>query len=373
MVGVQPCGTSPRGLLRAPGREARGLVNAPAGRHFRIRHIVPIRCSAYQSWSRAGTLRGTVHPSARLQGLVWDWIRPCFLRSFLCGLEGAVTLGEETQNPQRNIPIAILTTCVLAGVFYVSVSYAQVIGFGVDATTRLANSSAPLTNSRYVSRPFGTAIDLAAAASAFSCALGSLTAAARLLFALGRDGLGLRVGDKHPVNGTPSTAILLTSLVCLAILLVGHRLLDLQTTAATWYDRKPGADSCLYWCQHRRADDFLSNAAYRLVHVRSGGDRRTVLAALHQCASHSSLSEQSMALLGCSVGHWRHSSAVYVSRTGSRATSRRKQVVEWSNECFREIGCCRAVNHVMEVVRWRMLKLKNRIVIPANSGNYSHR
>ena len=138
------------------------------------------------------------------------------------GFEGAATLGEETQNPQRNIPIAILTTCVLAGVFYVSVTYTQVIGFGIEATSGLANSSAPLNELavRYVSRPFGTAIDLAAASSAFSCALGSLTAAARLLFALGRDGLALQVSETHPVNGTPSAAIILTSLVCLAILLL---------------------------------------------------------------------------------------------------------------------------------------------------------
>lgn len=102
------------------------------------------------------------------------------------------------------------------------VTYAQVTGFGIDATSGLANSSAPLNELavRFVSRPFATAIDLAAAISAFSCVLGSLTAAARLLFALGRDGLALRVGDIHPINGTPGTAVILSSLLCLGILLL---------------------------------------------------------------------------------------------------------------------------------------------------------
>jgi len=79
--------------------------------------------------------------------------------------EGAATLGEETRNPHRNIAIAILGTCVLAGAFYVFVSYAQVVGFGGDSTRNLALSRAPLNDLaiRYVSRNFATAIDLAAA------------------------------------------------------------------------------------------------------------------------------------------------------------------------------------------------------------------
>lgn len=138
------------------------------------------------------------------------------------GFEGAATLGEETRNPQRNIPIAILTTCVLAGMFYVFVTYAQVIGFGIDATSDLVNAGAPLNDLavKYVSRPFATAIDFAAAISAFSCALGSLTAAARLLFALRRDGLRLPVADLHPISGAPSTGVILSSLICVAILLL---------------------------------------------------------------------------------------------------------------------------------------------------------
>jgi amino acid transporter len=138
------------------------------------------------------------------------------------GFEGAATLGEETQNPHRNIPIAILATCGLAGTFYVFVSYAQVMGFGLAATKDLADASAPLNDLaiRYASRDFATAIDLAAAISAFSCVLGSLTAAARLMFALGRAGLGMRLGNVHPVHGTPGAAVIFSSLLCGAIFLL---------------------------------------------------------------------------------------------------------------------------------------------------------
>jgi amino acid transporter len=132
------------------------------------------------------------------------------------GFEGAATLGEETRDPRRNIPIAILGTCALAGVFYVFVTYSQVVGFGIAATRDLAKAEAPLNDLavRYISRDFATAIDVAAAISAFSCVLGSLSAAARLLFALGRAGLGPRIGEVHPVHGTPGAAVIFSGLAC---------------------------------------------------------------------------------------------------------------------------------------------------------------
>jgi len=79
--------------------------------------------------------------------------------------EGAATLGEETRNPHRNIPIAILGTCVLAGLFYVFVAYAQVMGYGPGAAAELGAASAPLNDLavKFVSKEMATAIDLAAA------------------------------------------------------------------------------------------------------------------------------------------------------------------------------------------------------------------
>jgi amino acid transporter len=133
------------------------------------------------------------------------------------GFEGAATLGQQTHNPHRSIPIASLGTCVLAGAFYVFATFAQVMGFGVDSTDKLADPSAPLNDlaTRYVSTNFASTIDLAAAISAFSCVLGSLSAAARLLFAMDRAGLGPKIADVHSVHGTPAAAVILTSLLCI--------------------------------------------------------------------------------------------------------------------------------------------------------------
>ena len=52
------------------------------------------------------------------------------------GFEGAATLGEETGDPIRSIPIAVLGTVILAGAFYVFASYVQVVAFSGSLLSR---------------------------------------------------------------------------------------------------------------------------------------------------------------------------------------------------------------------------------------------
>ncbi len=140
------------------------------------------------------------------------------------GFEGAATLGEETGDPNRAIPIAVLGTVILAGVFYVFASYVQVIGFGLGNMKALAADSAPLNTLglKFGSREFATLLDVAAAVSMFSCVLGSLSAAARMLFALGRAGLAPeRIGAVHEQHGTPGAAVLTIAAVALAGVIFG--------------------------------------------------------------------------------------------------------------------------------------------------------
>jgi amino acid transporter len=161
-------------------------------------------------------------PSAEFDG--WSGVGYGLVFTVLsfAGFEGATTLGEEVTNPRRSIPIAVAGTVMLAGAFFVFVSYAQVIGYGTDQIAMLGNASAPLNDLaiRYVSRDFATAIDLAAAFSAFACVIASLSAAARLLFALGRAGLAPRIGEVDASRGTPAAAIVLTGGLCLIGILI---------------------------------------------------------------------------------------------------------------------------------------------------------
>ena len=107
------------------------------------------------------------------------------------GFESATTLGEETRNPGRSIPKAVMGTGIAAALFYVLVSYAQVVGYGLDHVQALGRASAPLDelSTRFISGTFAGSLDFAAATSALACAIGSLSAAARMLYALSRAGL----------------------------------------------------------------------------------------------------------------------------------------------------------------------------------------
>jgi len=174
------------------------------------------------------------HPAPAFDG--WSGVGYALVITTLsfAGFEGAATLGEEALSPRRNIPIAMAGTVLLAGAFFVFVSYAQVMGYGLDQMKALSNADAPLNtlSIRFISRDFAVAVDLAAAISAFSATLGALSAAARMLFALGREGLGPRIGDVDPVSGTPKFAVLL----CGGLSLLGIALWAPFVGAANYYD-----------------------------------------------------------------------------------------------------------------------------------------
>jgi amino acid transporter len=136
------------------------------------------------------------------------------------GFEGAATISEETENPRRIIPIAMIATLVASGLFFVTVSYAVVLGFGLSRMDALAASQAPLDELARVriGPGFALMLDTANAISAFASVLGALTATVRVLFALGRGGLSTRLALIDPQHHTPARAIFLCVLASLAAL-----------------------------------------------------------------------------------------------------------------------------------------------------------
>jgi amino acid transporter len=145
------------------------------------------------------------------------------------GFEGAAALGEESHEPRRTIPRAIITAVVGLTVLYVFGMFTETIGFGTDAKgiEAFAGSSAPLDDlSRsYVGSWMGVLISFGAMLSAFASALGTLSAGSRILFSFGRDGfLTRRLGHVAARTGSPSfavAAIMLVSLMCLVALRAG--------------------------------------------------------------------------------------------------------------------------------------------------------
>lgn len=130
------------------------------------------------------------------------------------GFESGTSLSEETRDPRRVIPRAILGAVIVAGVVYVFVMFAQTIGFGTDAAgvAAFAGASSTLTTlaTTYVGPWFAVTIAVIAFCVAFASLLSALTAASRLIFALARDGFGPRaLSDQHPATGVPTKSVLL--------------------------------------------------------------------------------------------------------------------------------------------------------------------
>jgi len=160
------------------------------------------------------------------------------------GFEGAAALGEETNNPRRNIPLAIAVAVGFCGVFYTIVMLAQSLGFGINeaGVKAFSTSSAPLgdLSKQYVGSGMEDAINFGATLSAFASCLGCAAGASRILFALGRDGfLTRKLGDASSRTGSPANAlaVVMTFGLVVTILL---RLNDTTAVNAFFYPGTAG-------------------------------------------------------------------------------------------------------------------------------------
>jgi amino acid transporter len=156
------------------------------------------------------------------------------------GFESATSLGSEARNPLTSIPRAVQWSAILAGVFFFLCAYAEVLGFRGE-TQSLGQSIAPLhVLAQKAGFPawVGTLTDLGAVLSFFSCFLACITAAARVLFLMGRHGaLHSVLGQAHQQNQTPHRAVLLSSIAAFLpaaiMMLQGRNLFDIYGLIGT--------------------------------------------------------------------------------------------------------------------------------------------
>ncbi|MGW2524202.1 APC family permease [Streptomyces sp. NPDC001617] len=140
------------------------------------------------------------------------------------GFEGAATLGEETANPRRDVPRAILGTVIFGGLFFIVVTAIQVMGFGTDASGihTFVNSPSLMGDlgSAYIGHWIGHVITIGAALSAAGCSLACIAGSSRLVFAMSRDGAGPKslahVSPTHRIPARAVGALIVGSLVFIA-------------------------------------------------------------------------------------------------------------------------------------------------------------
>jgi amino acid transporter len=179
---------------------------------------------------------GPVFDAAQLQlvDVSADDLRAGLVLAFFSfvGFESATTLGREARQPLIVIPRAVTLGVLVVGVFFVFCAYVLVGAFH-GRTPALDETEAPVTLlARMLHlRGVGMAISAGIAFSFIACALGSLNAGARVLYALSCHGLfHPAAGRAHEINATPYVAVTLLAAVALGLSLsltiVGVGLID---------------------------------------------------------------------------------------------------------------------------------------------------
>ncbi|BBZ78022.1 amino acid transporter [Mycolicibacterium anyangense] len=150
----------------------------------------------------------------------------------LVGFESATALGGEAKNPLKSVPRAVRWSLIIAGLFFVFVSYVEVVGAsgrGLD----LGQLAAPLTtlSDAYQVGYLKAPICLGAVLSFYSLTLSCVNAGSRILLPMARHGmLSHRMGNIHAGNRTPHVAVTVYTVLVLGIVSVMQIFTDPLTT-----------------------------------------------------------------------------------------------------------------------------------------------
>ena len=133
----------------------------------------------------------------------------------LVGFECATAFGDEAMDPLRTIPRAVIVSLLLTGVFFIVVSYTEVLGFAHYKTT-LDKIDAPLNVLSDMMQVSWLKAPISAGAmlSFYSLALSCMNSGARILYPMGRLGVFHRwVGNSHDTNETPHVAVTIMAIL----------------------------------------------------------------------------------------------------------------------------------------------------------------
>jgi basic amino acid/polyamine antiporter, APA family len=158
----------------------------------------------FSPWSPSGT-GGTVDAAALI---FFAYI----------GFDAISTSGEEAQNPQRDLPVAIIGSLLIATLLYILVA---VVAVGLAPSDDLAGSEAPLSDAIKIGAGYdwaGDILSLGALIAITSVVLTILYGQTRIMFAMSRDGLVPRWLAHLSLRRTPAriTAIFAVLIAALA-------------------------------------------------------------------------------------------------------------------------------------------------------------
>ena len=135
------------------------------------------------------------------------------------GFESATTLGTEAKRPLQTIPRAVIFSTVTCGLFFILMSYVEVLGFHGLATS-FDKSTAPTSDLATMAGVdfFGVIILVGSMVSLFACSLACINAGARILYSMAQHGIfHHRLGQAHGTNQTPYVAVTIAALLVFVV------------------------------------------------------------------------------------------------------------------------------------------------------------
>ena len=168
----------------------------------------------------SGQIPGAWNPGNASQGLSGIGLAFIFIVFAFFGFESSTTVAEEVRRPRRNVPIALVGSVLLTGIWFCFAMYAVVVGYGKGHINALASASAPVTDlaTRYIGHWYSIVVSLAAVSAQIAVLIAIHNANYRIFYALGRERmLPPMLGRTHPRYQTPHVAIIAYSVVALAL------------------------------------------------------------------------------------------------------------------------------------------------------------
>ena len=159
--------------------------------------------------------------SPSLHGLFLGVVFSIFL---FTGWEGAAPVAEESENPRRNIPRALIGSILLCGLVLVVACWGILDGWGVDRLGAFTSSSElpPFILAKHYWGGAGVILLLAVLNSVIVVSLASTIVITRVVYALARAGIAPAwFGKLHPVYKSPANATIALTVASLVIGSVG--------------------------------------------------------------------------------------------------------------------------------------------------------
>ena len=124
----------------------------------------------------------------------------------LVGFESSTAFGEEAKDGLKTIPRSIIWSLILTGVFFVFVSYVEVLGTrGYDKTLDAIDTPLNVLATMYKVPWLSIPLSIGAMVSFFALALSCMNAGARVIFAMCRHGAFHECFRRtHKANATPT-------------------------------------------------------------------------------------------------------------------------------------------------------------------------